>query len=1030
MEKKMSEIKIIEYEPKYAKELAESWSRSSGQPGWNGEVFNDTEESVLRREEKSSNLSHFLARTDCKVVGSCSLSEYKEDSGALYIGMLNVEPDYMNKKIGKMLVLRSVERTIELGYPRLDLFTWGGNTKAVPLYKKTGFFWEEMERATHLMNFIPSVLKEELFKEYFTKVDWYDDSKRIIEIAPDGRKENKFEYYTYTWEKDGDKLEIDYERRGRGLRRIDCNDYSIEAVVENLELVFGSNYKVKYIVKNKSGKDLNISFKGMNDENIDFSFNESSKVETEKSFECEFFVGKIDTPQNIWKTHPTVKSEVVINGIKTIFKVGVEPKIPLSLNARFEDKVDPKGIVSKFQLDIENNFAKPVKFRFSLPSDDVVEILNGEIDIDLKSREKISFEIEYKVKKAGVYIPELEIIAKPEGDEEFAFMKKALVVFNVENEMYIGKTERNYIIGNNKFHFYLGFNKDLHNRLSEGNTTDVTTRGSGFFFMTPKLGKPYTEEFVKRPPEKVDMFKKDNYVQMSAHYRTKEDENLEFITHYQLYPNGKLIRWNEFIKTEDLEKNIFLTSNFWMNSENAYMPCDNKVIKTNKRLRNEHSYWQDAKLTENWLYTYGKKFRSAVIWSKDSNFTIGEWNVGFEYEIPKEKGNFTTEKEVFYSEAPSDWKDLRMIATGIDSKDEEPVDSFEVTINDGDPVMKKENVLNVKDISSKVIKGHEVITADEGEVTHNDLSVNLGSDNNSSVSKFTYEKETAIDIINIHSNLGVFEYFDKRLVVNPSDAEIKASKDDGIVTVDNGTLSFRSDEKFAPSVFSLKYNGKEWLDTIYPEVGPKSWWSSWFGGLFTLPTSVANKKMLEQKRNSEVEKVKDNFDNEWTGIKITMEITDHEKLKGYLIDSYFMVLPGVPVMWSFAKIHNNTGNYLDNHVETMLWAKTSEDLKNHYFIQPSTGYKFNAGKEMQNVKREKLLILSEENSDGFVNIYSADGKKTGCHFDTAVCLVGAPNDYKCMDKQNKVVGSKFIIFSEDKFKADWLVDLKKVKPII
>ncbi|MCK5760124.1 MAG: GNAT family N-acetyltransferase, partial [Candidatus Delongbacteria bacterium] len=950
--------------------------------------------------------------------------------GALYIGLLNVEPDYMGKKIGKMLVLRSVERTIELGYPRLDLFTWGGNTKAMPLYKKCGFFWEEMDRATHLMDFIPSVLQENIFKEYFKEVDWYDDSKRIIEIAPDGRKENKFEYYTYTWEKEGNKLEIDYERRGRGLRRIDCNDYSIEAVVENFELVFGSKYKVKYIVKNKSGKDLNISFKGMNDENIDFSFDASFKVETEKTFEGEFFVGKIDNPQNIWKTHPTVKSEVEINGIKTIFKVGVEPRIPLTIDINRRTKLEPIGVSQFFFLDLENNFSKPSKFKFNLPSTDLVSIVQENISVDLKTNEKTSIEIEYIVKKAGIYLPNLNIIAEPEGENKFNFNKKATMVFNVENEMFVGKTENNYYVGSNQYRFYLGFNKEVFNRLNEGTLRDVTMMPAGFDFSTPKLGKPYTEEYIKNAPEKVDTFKKDNYVQMSAHYRTKKDENLEFVTHYQLYPNGKLIRWNEFIKSEDLENNLFLSANFWMSSENCYMPINDKVVKTNKRLKNENSYWQNAKLTENWLYTYGKKFRSAVIWPKDSNFTIGEWNVGFEYEIPKEKGTFTTEKEVFYSEAPSDWKDLRTIATGIDSKDEEPVDSFEVTINDGDPVMKNDNVLSVKDISSKVIKGSQSLSAESGRISFNKNEIELKYKLNFVNTKFTYKGNSAIDVLNIHSNLGVFEYFDKRLVVNPSDAEIKTSKDDNIVSIDNGILSFRSDEKYAPSVFSLKYNGKEWLDTLYPEVGPKSWWSSWFGGLFVLPISVANKKLLEQKRNSEVVEVKDNFDNEWTGIKITMEITDHEKLKGYLIDSYFMVLPGVPVMWTFAKIHNNTGNYLDAHVETMLWAKASEDLKKHYFIQPSTGYKFNAGKEMQDVKREKLLILSEENSDEFVNIYSADGKKTGSHFDTAVCLVGAPNDFKCLDKQSKLVGSKFFIFSDDKLKSDWLVDLKKIKPMV
>ncbi|NOR45620.1 MAG: GNAT family N-acetyltransferase, partial [Candidatus Delongbacteria bacterium] len=165
----MSEINIVEYDPSYAKKVAEMWNRSSGHEGWNGEVFNNTEESVKRNEAKSTDINLFLAETDDKIVGYCTLKEYSEDIGALYIGLLNVEPDYMGKKIGKMLVLRSVERTIELGYPRLDLFTWGGNTKAMPLYKKCGFFWEEMDRATHLMDFIPSVLQEDIFKEYFKK---------------------------------------------------------------------------------------------------------------------------------------------------------------------------------------------------------------------------------------------------------------------------------------------------------------------------------------------------------------------------------------------------------------------------------------------------------------------------------------------------------------------------------------------------------------------------------------------------------------------------------------------------------------------------------------------------------------------------------------------------------------------------------------------------------------------------------------------------------------------------------------------
>lgn len=57
------------------------------------------------------------------VVGYCGLSEYREDEGALYIPLLNVRVDYHGKKIGKLLLLKAIERSIELGWPRLDLYT-------------------------------------------------------------------------------------------------------------------------------------------------------------------------------------------------------------------------------------------------------------------------------------------------------------------------------------------------------------------------------------------------------------------------------------------------------------------------------------------------------------------------------------------------------------------------------------------------------------------------------------------------------------------------------------------------------------------------------------------------------------------------------------------------------------------------------------------------------------------------------------------------------------------------------------------
>src|SRR5699024_6568180 len=190
--------------------IADMWNES--QDNWGGNSAVTTAEEVKQQEANSSDLNLYIAMDGDKAVGYCGLSEFMDDKQTLYIPLLNVRGDYQGKKIGKMLVLRALERTIDLGWPRLDLHTWPGNTKAVPLYKKCGFFWEERDDSTHLMNFIPFVLRTEAVKDFFEDTHWYENSTRKIEIKPDGKIKNGFHYYEYTWEKNGSMLRMEFER--------------------------------------------------------------------------------------------------------------------------------------------------------------------------------------------------------------------------------------------------------------------------------------------------------------------------------------------------------------------------------------------------------------------------------------------------------------------------------------------------------------------------------------------------------------------------------------------------------------------------------------------------------------------------------------------------------------------------------------------------------------------------------------------------------------------------------------------------
>ncbi len=127
-------VRIVEYNHSYAAAVADMWNRSM--ESWGGGHSRRTPESVIQDMDSTINLHVFLAMDGEEVVGFCSFSHYQLDEGALYVPLLNVRPDYHNRKVGKALILHAVAKTVELGWPRLDLFTWAGNTKAVPMYKK------------------------------------------------------------------------------------------------------------------------------------------------------------------------------------------------------------------------------------------------------------------------------------------------------------------------------------------------------------------------------------------------------------------------------------------------------------------------------------------------------------------------------------------------------------------------------------------------------------------------------------------------------------------------------------------------------------------------------------------------------------------------------------------------------------------------------------------------------------------------------------------------------------------------------
>ena len=922
-------IEIVEYNDDLAGAVAEMWNDS--RDGWGGDSQKTTAEKVQTQEANSSNLHLFLAKEGEKVIGYCSLSEYREDEGALYIPLLNVRPDYHGKKIGKMLVQKAIERTVALGWPRLDLYTWPGNTKAVPLYKKCGFFWEDRDDTTHLLNFMPTVLQTEAVSEFFEQTNWYDSSSRIIEVKPDGIKENDFTFYQYSWENEGNRLSMEFERTSRGLRLIETAEYLIRARIDHFSLVAGNDYKITYDIENKSKHPLKISFEGVNHKEIMFDFKKTITVSDSLSLDAIFHLGEIDEEQSNWRTHPSVITKLSINGKSAVFKLGVLPKKPAKISPTLQGRQCYIDKRATFYLNIENNFTETAIFNFELPTTKMVDITQPSISVEVKGKEKVSLPIHYKLKEFGFYSPTIDIETVRESGITQTFTSKVSIGFSGLGAKFTGETE-------DFWHVYNGLYKMSLSKFDNDLIIDrITSNAPKTITMYPKLGKPYSSEFSKKRPKTVDFITNGNSVTIRALYNSTDFNNLNLTIVANLYSEGIMEQYYEISNSTGHHQcnEAWIIQPVYHQLNKPVFPIEHEIVKSDDPVQTKYGYWNSGKFTENWLFSRYSSYPHGICWPKEARLYFESWYFYLEHKVE----NLGVEevvktKPIFVSVgAYQTWQEFREFAIqteeNILSGTVEPV---HFSVNDDNPICLSDHLLiKLRDYRTSPINGL-IHVSTENEILFTkqyDKSLNI-SEISESVRNGSMKP---IDMIHLHAKINGAQ-FKKSVVVLTSQSggivQYDTSEEDGkqVYTVHNGVIEFKAAPAFFPSIFSLKKDGVQWLDASYPSLSPKSWWNPWSGGIKSIFNDISNNSITKESSSAEFITTQDQHKNLWSGIKIETTYSSHEKYTGILVEQYFITLPGVPLLCHFSKVIQNTGHYLkDNKWLTDIYLKPSHKLE-------------------------------------------------------------------------------------------------------
>lgn len=899
-------IQIVEYNHSYAAAVAHMWNRSN--ESWGGGNRQRTAESIVEDMNSSTNLHHFLAVDGDQVVGFCSFSHYMMDEGALYVPLLNVRPDYHNKKVGKALILNAVAKTVEMGWPRLDLFTWSGNTKAVPMYKKCGFFWEKKDDSVHLMNYIPTVLQTEALQPYLDHIDWYGDSTRAIEIKPDGQLQTgRFDIFAYSWEKDGQELRVEFEKTGRGIYALDTPDYEIRTEIAEHDLVFGKSYPVRYHIRSKTGQPVVCEVTGFDDKNIRFRLSRTITVTDTAVVEGTFLVEPVQEEQSDWKTHPVVLTEWRINGRKAQLRTGIAPKFPAKVTIAAQELEQYAGAEETLYLNIENQFQEAAEFRLKLPAADFIQFKQTEVAVMVPASGKASAAVPYVLSAFGVYSPTVTVQAKTESGESIAFDREISFVFRGLTGRFSGE--------DHKFSYAAcGPNMLILNKQNNELRLRRTHLGGSFFWSYPRLGKPYSSEFTKKRAECI-RFEQDSDTQMiEILYESEDFPGVRVKSVSRVHGSGIIEHYYviENHSGENMPDAMHLLECFRFEPNRMVLPYDGAFLDLQEAHADSMEHWEPRRVSENWLFSRGEKLSFGLAWDRSQTLMKNEWLLGLEHPFGglSDGQSIRTKSTYLAAGTFADWRDFRSYA--LKKREARPSvlsDHLELRANGGNPFTADGYAVEVVDRKTNPMNARLTLSSQDGVFAEEVLT---GQENKHGLRAERPAPEPGtIDRISLLYN-GPDVRLERSAAVlglsrQPVRTDLLAGESGDILRIANDKLTLSAAPAFGNAACSLIYNGREWLDTSYPAPGPRSWWNPWLGGLGLDVPGMSPFSLQQEPRSGSFISLSDNKGNVWSGIRLTMKVEQHEGNRGLTVDQFYLLLPGAPVLAKVNRITNRTG---------------------------------------------------------------------------------------------------------------------------
>ncbi|MFW9808367.1 MAG: GNAT family N-acetyltransferase [Candidatus Thorarchaeota archaeon] len=928
-----------------------------------------TAERVFDDKKKKKDIRDLVAYTDDKIVGECNVCHATLDKEAAYVGLLGVNPKYQGKGFGKALLIEAAQTAADAGKRRIDLHTWAGNLKALPLYKRTGYNWVPGTRVL-MESHIPAILMTDMFRPFFKRYGWYDSYKREIEQEPDDVVEDGIGIFTYKFEgENGDSLDIKVDREAKGIcafrLTLDGNTVSASVQPKNHTAYIGyDQYPVELTIQNNLEQVLEFSVDVKPEKDIVFQIEgeTTGKIDSGESFTTTGLYSLSNSARPINReTNADEKVATFAEWVLTIGKDSISlysGLIPIEAVTVTPGPVYPsisKVGSSTIGLGARNNTGKKLQGEISLAPPKGVRIIPERFNFELEPSEVIEEQVTISSENFNGnlisidYTLDLDYKGKPVrvSSKKFnipAIGVKGAVVYKSMDERIVLETESIRAVMNDRP--ATGFRSLTYKPLNRSL--------GGWRILGIEIGYPFPsggDEWSRLTP-KIELKSSNEYAEVKLMGDFQERPGLHQTLTYRLHSGINILETISELENAGESKidNLGLRTVGWFGGvfDQGFVPLRGEIYNLDSI---DWGGWRQLPKSakdyhESWIamHRHQERLLLGYLWESEHAEELKVmrgWDVTrAEYRLPDlEPGENLTKTAHRMYLGDGDWRKVRALYRKLNGKDEPDTEIIDLRSDIEVEISPKKNKYRRKTPSPILVDRskeseyelrlrliHETpldadirLTLPDGITTNGNREVEMRVDEVGLDKPFSHPLriKASEDGSWFRGNGEIEIRFKSRIyrkslsaVVFDSTLEVERH----VTKAENATLHSLSTGGYYIGTCpeqggSLVKYGKEGKSSVlydtFPEVGPFVWMNKVYSGLNPMLIGL-DVWDWESALQEETWDVSNDQIGPWVGFKAATTLTHSPGLNGLKATAQYLILPGTPLLYIQISLTNTS----------------------------------------------------------------------------------------------------------------------------